>query len=60
MKIDHPGYYLWQSKEAYVIVDVVNSPLLRDAYHQHIIGKDTFQEINRKKEHFLIGSIRQC
>lgn len=39
IKIDHPGYYLTASQEAFDIIDEVNSPnvkVLFDIYHQHI------------------------
>ncbi|MDR0448224.1 MAG: TIM barrel protein [Treponema sp.] len=38
--IDHKGYYLWQSSEAFQIIDEVNSPcvkVLYDIYHQQIM-----------------------
>ena len=49
-KIDHQGYYLWQSEEAFRIVDAVGHPCVRvlyDVYHQHIMGEDTAREIQR-------------
>jgi len=52
-KIDHPGYFLWQSEEAFEITDAVGSPLVQilyDVYHQHIMGEDTIQEISRNTE----------
>lgn len=39
-RVDHQGYYLWQSEEAFQIIDEVNSPCVRvlyDLYHQHIM-----------------------
>ncbi|MDR0589592.1 MAG: TIM barrel protein [Spirochaetaceae bacterium] len=39
-KIDHRGYYLWRSAEAFEIVDAVASPrikVLYDIYHQQIM-----------------------
>ena len=38
--IDHKGYYLWQSSEAFGIIDEVGSPqvkVLYDIYHQQIM-----------------------
>ena len=49
-KIDHPGYYLWQSEEAFRIVDEVGDAcvqVLYDVYHQHIMGEDTAREIRK-------------
>ena len=43
-QIDHPGYFLFNSEEAFRIVKEVGSPyvkVLYDAYHQHIMGEDT-------------------
>jgi len=39
-RINHKGYYLWQSQEAYDIVDEVGSPgvkVLYDIYHQYVM-----------------------
>jgi len=52
-KIDHQGYYLWQSEEAFRIVDEVGSArvqVLYDVYHQHIMGEDTVLEIRKNIE----------
>lgn len=38
--VDHPGYYLWSSDEAFVVVDQVESSnvkVLYDIYHQQIM-----------------------
>lgn len=38
--VDHPGYYLWSSDEAFEIVSKVNSPnikVLFDIYHQQVM-----------------------
>jgi len=38
--INHKGYYLWQSSEAFEIIDEVNSPNIRilyDIYHQQVM-----------------------
>jgi len=38
--IDHKGYYLWQSSEAFEIINKVNSPhvkILYDIYHQQVM-----------------------
>lgn len=40
-RIDHKGYYLWSSEEAFQIADEVNSPhvkILYDLYHQGVMG----------------------
>ena len=47
-KIDHKGYYLWESAEAYEIVDEVASPnvkVLFDLYHQYIMDDLKIEEI---------------
>jgi len=52
-KIDHPGYYLWQSEEAFLIVSEVGSSrvqVLYDVYHQHIMGEDPVLEIQKNIE----------
>ena len=39
-RIDHPGYYLWSSQEAFQIVDEVGDPhvkVLYDLYHQYVM-----------------------
>ena len=38
--VNHPGYYLWQSAEAFAIVREVNSPYVKviyDIYHQQVM-----------------------
>lgn len=38
--VDHPGYYLWQAKEAFDIIREVNNPFVKvvyDIYHQQIM-----------------------
>ena len=38
--VDHPGYYLWQSSEAFAIIREVGHPLVKvvyDIYHQQIM-----------------------
>lgn len=40
-RIDHPGYYLWSSKEAFEIVDEVGDShvkVLYDLYHQYVMN----------------------
>lgn len=40
-RIDHPGYYLWSSEEAFRIVDEVSDghvKVLYDLYHQYVMG----------------------
>lgn len=47
-KIDHIGYYLWQSQEAYEIVDEIGNPhikVLFDLYHQHIMNDLVIEDI---------------
>ncbi|MCL2866955.1 MAG: TIM barrel protein [Clostridia bacterium] len=47
-KIDHPGYYLRQSEEAFRMADEVDCArvqVLYDVYHQHIMQEDTVHEI---------------
>ena len=49
-KIDHPGYYLSASEEAFRIVDEIGETcvqVLYDVYHQHIMGEDTVHEIGK-------------
>ena len=55
-KIDHQGYYLWQSEEAYEIVREVASPnvkVLFDLYHQYIMDDLVIEEILKNMD--LIG-----
>ena len=52
-KVDHPGYYLWESEEAFRIVDEIGETcvqVLYDVYHQHIMGEDTAHEIGKNIE----------
>ncbi len=47
-KVDHPGYYLTQSSEAFAIVDAVASErvkVLYDIYHQQIMEGDLINTI---------------
>ncbi|WP_316357470.1 hydroxypyruvate isomerase family protein [Devosia sp.] len=42
-RVDHPGYYLTSSEEAFAIVDAVNRPeigLTYDLYHSMVMGED--------------------
>ncbi|MBE0580293.1 TIM barrel protein [Devosia sp.] len=42
-RVDHPGYYLTSSAEAFAIVDAVNRPeigLTYDLYHSMVMGED--------------------
>lgn len=47
-KIDHPGYYLWQGREAFAIHREVDDPqvkILYDLYHQHIMNDLNLEEV---------------
>lgn len=47
-RIDHIGYYLWESQEAYEIIDEVACPnikVLFDLYHQHIMNDLVIEDI---------------
>lgn len=47
-KVDHPGYYLVRSDEAFEIIDAVGSPNVKvvfDIYHQQISEGDLIQNI---------------
>lgn len=49
-RIDHKGYYLWQSEEAFRMIDDIGETCIRvlyDVYHQHIMGEDTARVIER-------------
>ncbi|MBW5448291.1 TIM barrel protein [Cohnella sp. CFH 77786] len=51
--VDHPGYYLSSSDEAFGIVREVNSPyvkVLYDIYHQQITEGDLIRRIERNRE----------
>jgi hydroxypyruvate isomerase len=42
-RVDHPGYYLTSTEEAFAIVDAVNRPeigLTYDLYHSMVMGED--------------------
>ena len=42
-RVDHPGYYLTSSEEAFAIVDAVNRPeigITYDLYHSMVMGED--------------------
>jgi hydroxypyruvate isomerase len=48
--VDHPGYYLWSSKEGFQIIDEVGSPrikLLYDMYHQQIMEGNLIANITK-------------
>lgn len=45
---DHPGYYLWSSKEAFDIIREVNHPLVKvvyDIYHQQIMEGNIIKNV---------------
>jgi hydroxypyruvate isomerase len=47
-RVDHPGYYLTDSAEAYELVEAVDSPavkLLFDVYHQQITEGDVIRNL---------------
>ncbi len=47
-RVDHHGYYLWSSEEAFQIIEEVGSPkvkLLYDIYHQQIMEGDLLRRI---------------
>lgn len=60
-KIDHKGYYLWESREAYEILEEVGCPnikVLFDLYHQHIMNDLVIEEIAKnidKIGHFHVA-----
>ncbi len=48
--VDHPGYYLWSSEEAFTIVDQVasdNVKVLYDIYHQQVMEGHLIHRITR-------------
>lgn len=48
--VDHPGYYLYSSEEAFQIIDEVGSPnvkVLFDIYHQQIMEGNLISRIQR-------------
>jgi hydroxypyruvate isomerase len=53
-KIDHPGYYLWRSAEAFEIADAVASPrvkVLYDIYHQQIMEGNIINTVTGNLKH---------
>lgn len=47
-RVDHQGYYLWSSEEAFQVIDEVDSPnvkILYDIYHQQIMEGDLLRRI---------------
>lgn len=60
-KIDHPGYYLWSSAEAFEIVEEIGSShvkVLFDFYHQYIMDDLSIDEIVKNMDkiaHFHIA-----
>ncbi|MFP3089232.1 TIM barrel protein [Treponema sp. TIM-1] len=62
-KIDHRGYYLWRSAEAFEIVDAVASPwiqVLYDIYHQQIMEGNIINTVRANIEkigHFHAAGI---
>jgi hydroxypyruvate isomerase len=47
-RIDHPGYWLDDAFTAFEVIREVNHPSLRllyDAYHMHVMGRDTLRDI---------------
>jgi len=52
--VDHPGYFLWSSDEAFEIVGKVNSPhvkVLFDIYHQQVMEGHLAQRIQQNIQH---------
>lgn len=57
-RVDHPGYYLNSSYEAYEIVDAVDSPrikVLYDIYHQQIMEGNLIENLTQHLD--LIGHL---
>ncbi len=60
-KIDHPGYYLWSSAEAFEIAEAVGSShvkVLFDLYHQYIMEDLSVEEIVKNMDkigHFHVA-----
>jgi len=53
-RVDHIGYYLWSSDEAFEIIKKVNSPnvkVLFDIYHQQIMEGDLIRRIEANIDH---------
>lgn len=51
--VDHPGYYLWSSAEAFDIVREVNHPLVKvvyDIYHQQVMEGNIIPNITNNLE----------
>jgi len=49
-RVDHKGYYLWDSDEAFEIIDKVNSKNIKvifDIYHQQIMQGDLLKRIEQ-------------
>ncbi|CAM4095321.1 TIM barrel protein [Paenibacillus alkaliterrae] len=61
--VDHPGYYLYNSKEAFQIVDEVGSPyvkVLYDIYHMQIMEGNIISTITQnidKIGHFHVAGV---
>ena len=50
IRVDHKGYYLWDSDEAFEIIDKVNSKNIKvifDIYHQQIMQGDLLRRIEQ-------------
>ena len=48
--VDHPGYYLWQSSEAFDIIREVDHPLVKvvyDIYHQQIMEGNIIPNVTK-------------
>lgn len=48
--VDHPGYYLWSSAEAFSIIREVNHPLVKvvyDIYHQQIMEGNIIPSVTK-------------
>ncbi|GAB4339103.1 MAG: TIM barrel protein [Candidatus Abyssubacteria bacterium] len=48
-RIDHPGYWLDNAQLAFQVIREVGHPrvrLLYDAYHMHVMGRDTLRDIS--------------
>ena len=62
-KVNHPGYFLDNSAEAFTLIDQINSPHLRvlfDIYHMQIMEGDVIQTIERNIErigHFHVADV---
>ena len=52
--VNHPGYYLWSSAEAFDIIKEVNSPCVKviyDIYHQQVMEGNIIPSITNNLEH---------